>query len=103
MLICILFRFPEDPEKRDLWIWLINLHTKPIIEWEESMKICAAHFNPASFTATDQLSDEAKPSLFQAAATLRKTELYVLYFLLSSEMKLSNSTLILFSTSRNVL
>lgn len=42
------------------------------------MKICALHFSDASFTQPDQLTEDAKPSLFKAAATLRKSELYVL-------------------------
>lgn len=81
-----MYRFPEDAEKRKLWIWLIDTHINQKIEWEESMKICALHFSDASFTEPEKLADDAKPSLFtKTAVALRTTEMYVLQ-IISSEL-----------------
>lgn len=74
-----LHRFPEDAEKRKTWIWMIDIHINQKIDWNESMKICALHFGDVCFTAPDQLTDNANPSLLtKNAVALRKSELYVL-------------------------
>lgn len=85
MLILFLCRFPEDAEKRKLWIWLIDTHINQKIDWEESMKICALHFSDVSFIEPEKLAEDAKPSIFsKPAVVLRKSELYVLQIFLCS-------------------
>lgn len=48
-----------------------------MIEWRESMRICALHFPEGWITEDGKLHDEAKPSIFKTGTTRRKMELYV--------------------------
>lgn len=54
------------------------MHNKQKIEWKESMKICAAHFNKVSFTESGHLLEDAKPTIFGDPVIRRKSELYVM-------------------------
>lgn len=69
------FRFPDDPEQRKKWIFIIELYNNQKIDWEQSMRICALHFGAGCFTKPDQLMEGAKPSVFKHAVARRQMEM----------------------------
>lgn len=71
-------RFPDNAEHRKNWTFFIKVYNEQILEWEESMKVCALHFIDTAFIKPDQLSADAKPTIFKSATNRRKKEMYVL-------------------------
>lgn len=76
MFIIVLSSFPENPDERKKWTFIIEMYNNQKIKWDESMKICTLHFTDSCFITPDQLNHEfAKPSIFKHAIARRKMEM----------------------------
>ncbi|XP_031621665.1 uncharacterized protein LOC116339768 [Contarinia nasturtii] len=68
------FEFPKDEEKQKMWMFMINLYNNASMEWNESMRVCALHFNSKSIEG-DVLKDDCKPSIFKTGTEKRYMEI----------------------------